>query len=86
LIFDFNLRENTEFSPTHSKISYGHTIHRRLLPTLAEKQGGISYIINSLSKKMNARVDGFFAEYRKLKAKYVPVRNRPSINTLTHFE
>jgi ABC-type uncharacterized transport system ATPase subunit len=85
LIFDFNLRENTEFSPTHPKVSYGHTIHRRLLPILAEKQGGISATINSLSKKMNARV-GFFAEYRKLKAKYVPVRNRLSINTLTHFE
>jgi hypothetical protein len=46
----------------------------------------ISPGINAPSEKMNLRVDGFFAEYRKLKAKYVPVQNRPSINMLTHFE
>jgi hypothetical protein len=85
LIFGFNLREKRKFTSTHSEISYGHAIHRRLPPILAEIKAQFLYHKFPF-QKMNARVDGFFAEYRKLKAKYVPVCNRPYVSTLTYFE
>ena len=74
-------------TPNHPQIACGQTIEQRLPGIFRQKEGGLIFsdLIGHL-KKIEGRGVGSLAEYCNPKAKYVPVRNRPLIITLSYFE